>query len=96
MLPIPLVPEVVAPLVVLEVFQPPVLSPLVRLLSIMSAPSVMPLIIACLPVLFGFTSIVTSEVLVIISPIVSKTLPVEILVLSQLLEFSLLLSPLLH
>ena len=51
----------------------------------MSAPSVMPLIIACLPVLSELVSIIANEILVIISLIVPKTLPVEILVLSPLL-----------
>ncbi|GFY95036.1 hypothetical protein Acr_10g0004210 [Actinidia rufa] len=55
-----LVPELVAPLIVLEVLQPLVLSPLVRSLSIMSVPFVILLIIACLHVLFRFASIVAS------------------------------------
>ncbi|GFY97616.1 hypothetical protein Acr_12g0001570 [Actinidia rufa] len=56
-----LVPKVVAPLVVLEVFQPLVLNPLVQPIGIMSAPFVMLLTIACLLVLFGFANTITSE-----------------------------------
>ena len=75
------------------------LSPLVQPLDIMSALSVMPLIIACLLVMFELASIVTNELLVIISMTVLKTLPVEILILSPLLpllEFPLLIPPLLR
>ena len=74
------------------------LSPLVQPLDIMSAPSVMLLIIACLPVLFGFASIVTSEALDIIYLTVLGFIPAEILALCPLLlllGFPLLLLPLL-
>ena len=99
MLPLLLVLEIVALLVVLNFFQPLVLSLLVRPIGTMSTPSVMQLIIACLPVLFGHASIVANEVLVIICPTVPKTLPIKILILYPLLlrlGFNLLLSPLLH
>ena len=93
-----LIPEVMAPLVVFEVLQPLVLNFLFLPPYIMSAPSVMSLIIACLHVLCELANIVTSKVLVIISLIVPKILPIEILVLNPqllLLEFPLLLLPLL-
>ena len=91
-----LVLKVMAPLVIFEILQPLVLSLLFRPLDIMSASFVMPIIIACLRVLFDLASIVASEVLVIISLTVSKILTIEILVLSPrllLLEFPLLLLP---
>ncbi|GFZ03139.1 hypothetical protein Acr_15g0017470 [Actinidia rufa] len=47
-------------------------------LGIMSAPFVTPLIIACLPALFGFASIVARKALVIISLIVPTILPADI------------------
>ncbi|GFZ17844.1 hypothetical protein Acr_26g0011140 [Actinidia rufa] len=73
-----LVPEDVAPLVVLAVFQPLVLNPLVvQPLGLMSAHSVMLLTIACSLVLFGFAKPITSEVLAIIGPTVLITLLVE-------------------
>ncbi|GFY80771.1 hypothetical protein Acr_01g0005800 [Actinidia rufa] len=94
-----LVSEVVAPLVVLEVLQPLVLSPLIRSFSIISVSSVMLLIIACLLVVFGFASIVANKVLDIICPTVLRFLPAEILVLSSLLllqRLPVLLPPLLR